>query len=346
MSDTAGQIDQECHTPWVEKYRPQTLDRIVLDAQNRIFFENVICGNQLPHLLFYGPPGTGKTTTIFSILRQFMPHLKHEVLHLNASDDRGIDVIRSQIMQFVYSNTFYANAIKFVVLDEVDNMTKNAQFGLAYLLQSFPMARVRFCLICNYISKIVPTLKNEFVTVRFNQLPEEEIVRFLLGIAKEENVLASEEELRRLCRRYGSDVRSMINALQTQFPLKDGGCGDDSAQHGGGEFIGKKAAREGKPMVNGPEDAVDELLQSASKEEFLHRVFAATRRYGCSYKEVLRELFLRLIEDPSSRFLNSEDCMTMMETLMHTMHTNMDESNLRYAYYTIFRTSSASVSAL
>jgi DNA polymerase III delta prime subunit len=100
------------------------------------------------------------------------------VIHLNASDERGIDIIRNQIYQFVKSNNFFDVGLKFVILDEVDYMTKNAQQALKFLLQN-SFYNVRFCLICNYISKIDESLKNEFICVRFNQLPKEDIFNFI-----------------------------------------------------------------------------------------------------------------------------------------------------------------------
>ena len=99
------------------------------------------------------------------------------MIHLNASDERGIDIIRNQINQFVHSKTLFNKGMKFVILDEVDYMTKNAQQALRYLLQNYSSS-VRFCLICNYISRIDEGLQNEFIRLRFNQLPEQKITHF------------------------------------------------------------------------------------------------------------------------------------------------------------------------
>ena len=99
------------------------------------------------------------------------------VLELNASDERGIDIIRSQICSFVNSKPLFNVGLKFIILDEVDYMTKNAQQALKYLLQNCS-TNVRFCLICNYISKIDDGLQNEFIKLRFNQLPKEDIINF------------------------------------------------------------------------------------------------------------------------------------------------------------------------
>lgn len=203
--------------PWVEKYRPTEFDNIVLDPMNRTIFNKILEKDYFPNLLFYGPPGTGKTTTIINLIHSYQK--KHNqvsrgtIIHLNASDERGIDIIRNQIYQFVKTKNLFESGIKFVILDEVDYMTKNAQQALKYLLQSF-LQNVRFCLICNYISKIDDSLRNEFIHIRFNQLPKYEIDAFLKNIAAQEGIHLSDTTLDTIQQVYKSDIRSMINFIQ------------------------------------------------------------------------------------------------------------------------------------
>jgi DNA polymerase III delta prime subunit len=203
--------------PWVEKYRPTNFDNIVLDPMNRELFQQILDKDYFPNLLFYGPPGTGKTTTIMNLINSYQ--LKHNqvsrgtIIHLNASDERGIDIIRNQIYQFVKSKNLFEKGIKFVILDEVDYMTKNAQQALKYLLQNSSQ-NVRFSLICNYITRIDESLKNEFIAVRFNQLPKNEITGFLQQIAEKENIELSKTTIDTIQQLYNSDIRSMINFIQ------------------------------------------------------------------------------------------------------------------------------------
>jgi len=203
--------------PWVEKYRPSHFENIVLDPTNRDFFNKIVNTGKFPNLMFYGPPGTGKTTTIINLIQQFQyTHgriNKSNVIHLNASDERGIDIIRNQIHSFVRTMNLFESGFKFVILDEVDYMTKNAQQALKYLLQT-TTTKVRFCLICNYISKIDEPLKNEFICVRFNQLPTQDIHKFIKTIATKENILITNESIQIIQTMYRSDIRSMINFLQ------------------------------------------------------------------------------------------------------------------------------------
>jgi len=211
-------------TPWVEKYRPARFDDIVLDDINKKILLSIIENNYFPNLLLYGPPGTGKTTTIINLVNAYQEkyHQKNKglMIHLNASDERGIDIIRNQINGFVTSRSMFGEGMKFVILDEVDYMTKNAQTALRYLLNNYNnIVNVRFCLICNYISRIDEALQTEFVRMRFNQLPESKILCFLNKINIAENLNVDEDILVSIQRHFNSDIRSMINYMQANQHL-------------------------------------------------------------------------------------------------------------------------------
>ena len=189
-----------------------------MEKYNKIFLGNIIEKNCFPNLLFYGPPGTGKTTTIINLIQSYQIknncNDKSLIIHLNASDERGIDTVRNNINAFVNSKSLFKKGMKFVILDEVDYMTKNAQQALKYLLHSQP-ANVRFCLICNYISKIDESLQNDLVRVRFNQLPKDSIIHFLENISNSENLQYTHAQLYSIQYLFNSDLRSMINYMQS-----------------------------------------------------------------------------------------------------------------------------------
>ena len=227
-------------TPWVEKYRPTNFSDIVLDETNQQILRNIIENGYFPNLLLYGPPGTGKTTTIINIVNAYQAKYRNSsdggvgiecdglgtVIHLNASDERGVDVIRNQISAFVNTKSLFGGGdrLKFIILDEVDYMTKNAQIALRYLLNSYSKnasCKVKFCLICNYVSKIDDSLQSEFVRMRFNQLPEPVITRFLTQISSAERLDLCAETIHRIQQRFGSDIRSMINFMQSNQHVAD-----------------------------------------------------------------------------------------------------------------------------
>lgn len=209
--------------PWVEFYRPKELNNIVLDVYNKKILENIVETGCFPNLLLHGPPGTGKTTTIINLIDAYQrkcynASYKELITHLNASHERGVDIIRNQIYNFVQSKCLFNKGMKFVILDEVDYMTKNAQQSLKHMIEN-NTNNVRFCLICNYISKIYDGLQNEFVKLRFNQLPKENIIRFLNEILTKEQFQLDDDKLLGVQQMFGSDIRSMVNFLQTNLSI-------------------------------------------------------------------------------------------------------------------------------
>ena len=232
--------------PWTEKYRPSHFDKIVLSPANRALFANIVDTNFFPNLLVCGPGGNGKTTTILALVREHQrrymaPDITRKgsehsilfdpstVLIMNASDDRGIDVVRSQIRQFTQAGNMFSQSKeqlchseasdhrthKFVVLDEADAMTRTAQLALKIIIQNCSNTNVRFCLICNYISKLDISLRREFMCVRFDQLPKTDICAFIRNIADAEKVDIADAEIDAVCQMHRSDLRSMVNHLQT-----------------------------------------------------------------------------------------------------------------------------------
>ena len=206
--------------PWVEKYRPTTFETIVLNDYNKTILENIINFDIFPNLMLYGPPGTGKTTTIINLIQKYQEkhneNFKELKIHLNASDERGIDIIRNQIYNFVDSKSLFSKGTKFIILDEVDYMTKNAQQALKYLIQKFSH-EVKFCLICNYISKIDNILRNEFFCLRFHHLPKEDIKKYVHHICSNENINIEDTMIEYIIEHFQSDLRSMINFLQLNY---------------------------------------------------------------------------------------------------------------------------------
>jgi DNA polymerase III delta prime subunit len=204
--------------PWIEKYRPLCMDSTVIDSSNRRIFNNILKCNNIPNLLLYGPPGTGKTTTIINLIAAYQRQNKTEnnsqIIHLNASDDRGIDIVRNQIYMFVSSMGMFASGMKFVILDEIDYMTKSAQQALKSVIEQYSN-NVKYCIMCNYISKVDDGLKDHFIPVRYNQLPQNEIINFLENICKKEGQKTiKRHHLVEIQTKYKSDIRSMLNYLQ------------------------------------------------------------------------------------------------------------------------------------
>lgn len=205
-------------TPWVEKYRPQSLadvaaHRDIVDTIDRLTNEN-----KLPHLLLYGPPGTGKTSTILAVARKlYGAHYHNMILELNASDDRGIDVVRQQIQDFASTQSFSFGAkslVKLVLLDEADAMTKDAQFALRRVIEKYTKS-TRFALICNHVNKIIPALQSRCTRFRFAPLNATHVKERLQHVIKAEGLDVSDSGLEAFVRLSNGDMRKALNILQS-----------------------------------------------------------------------------------------------------------------------------------
>ncbi len=201
--------------PWIERYRPRQLSDLVAQEDIVGTLRNLVAANRLPHLLFYGPPGTGKTSTILCVAREmYGTRLKSMVLELNASDARGIDVVRNEIQTFAGTQKLFTSGTKLVILDECDNMTKDAQMALRRVIEKYS-SNARFCLICNYASKLIPALQSRCTRFRFAPLKQHLVVGRVREILAAEQVELSEGGLQAVLRLGKGDMRKILNILQS-----------------------------------------------------------------------------------------------------------------------------------
>lgn len=202
--------------PWTEKYRPK--DLVDICSHNRIVstLDNLMDCNRLPHLLFYGPPGSGKTSVILCCAKKLYGDLiSAYIIHLNASDERGIDIVRQKIKDFCNADIlFHTKKFKLVILDEADAMTEEAQLALREIIFR-NTKKVRFCLICNYVSKIIPQLKSRFSSFHFSPLKEEDMLKKISIICKEENIHCDKKSLKLIYKMSNGDFRKYINIIQS-----------------------------------------------------------------------------------------------------------------------------------
>lgn len=298
--------------PFVEKYRPVLFDDIVLDSLNKQILKNIINTSYFPNLLLYGPPGTGKTTTIINLINAYQKKQNNKnkdlIIHLNASDERGIDIIRNQINYFVNSKPLFNDGMKFVILDEVDYMTKNAQQALRYLLQNYT-SKVRFCLICNYISKIDEGLQNEFIRLRFNQLPKEDIINLLNNISVSEGLKLSQKTLSCIQTLYKSDIRSMINFIQSNQNLNE-------------DMLN---------IIDGNiwEELLNKIITREKLEKITSYIHTISINYNIDKKNIIKD-FLNYIIKTHSKYLN-RDFLNFVENLMHAQNQNNNDIYINYS---------------
>jgi replication factor C small subunit len=199
---------------WTEKYRPQKLDDIINQAPIIERLKGFLTGRDLPHLLFSGPSGTGKTTAILAFARElFEEWLQGNFLELNASDERGIGVVRTRIKEFARTKPLGTAPFKIISLDEADHLTRDAQHALRRTMERY-VTSCRFCLICNYSSRIIEPIQSRCALFRFPRLDEKHIVQQVKHIAKQEGVILSEEGIQAILYVSSGDLRKAINILQ------------------------------------------------------------------------------------------------------------------------------------
>lgn len=221
--------------PWTEKYRPKSLKDV--GGQDSIVgvLEKTLHSDNLPHMLFYGPPGTGKTSTILALAKDlYGPELfKSRVLELNASDDRGISVVRDKIKNFSrttvasaseeYKAKYPAPDFKIIILDEADMMTQDAQSALRRTMESYAKI-TRFCLVCNYVTRIIDPLASRCSKFRFKELNTQSALDRLDHICRSENLkLESDNVLTNLLELSNGDLRRSITLLQSAAGMAPNG---------------------------------------------------------------------------------------------------------------------------
>jgi len=202
---------------WVEKYRPSKLDDLVdQEAIKRRLKQLLEKKEELPHLLFAGPPGSGKTTTALIIAQQILGEHKSEyLLSLNASDERGIDVVRDRVKTFArFADRRVGVPYRLVILDEADEMTHDGQTALRRIMEE-TSAYTRFILICNYSSGIIEPLQSRCAVFRFNRLDEAAVTEYLKVVAKAEKLkVASESVYGAIYEATQGDLRQAIHMMQ------------------------------------------------------------------------------------------------------------------------------------
>ncbi|RLV92473.1 Replication factor C subunit 2 [Spathaspora sp. JA1] len=306
------------HTPWVEKYRPKNLDDIASQEHAVTVLKRTLATANLPHMLFYGPPGTGKTSTILALAKQlYGPNLsKSRVLELNASDERGINIVRSKIKNFARLTISNPSAedlaqypcppYKIIILDEADSMTNDAQSALRRTMETYSGV-TRFCLICNYITRIIDPLASRCSKFRFKLLNNNDGLLRLKYIAEQEqlNLNQDEDVLQQVLDISDGDLRKAITFLQSASKLSN------SLNH----QISNKLIRETAGVLY--QDIIESLVNILKQQtpakviEFVNEIILQ----GWSIQQLLSQLHDRLILDDSiDSIIKNQIAILLFET--------------------------------
>ena len=270
---------------WIEKYRPQTLDEIVNQSEIVSRMKKFVKERNIPHLLFVGPAGVGKTTTILALSRDlFGPSYRNYVMELNASDERGINVIREKVKSFAQTAAISTEVpFKILIMDEADSLTSAAQHALRRTMEIYTKT-CRFCLIGNYSENIIEPIQSRCSVFRFSPLTEQDIKAYIRSISIKENLQLLDEGLDAIYEASAGDMRKAINLLQSAAAVQ-GGVIDDVSIY---SILGKLNPTRIKEIVKlcskGDFLEAREVLRSLLIEEGL----AAEDILKLLYSEILR----------------------------------------------------------
>lgn len=207
---------------WVEKYRPSRLDQIINQKDIIRALQNLRKKpNEIPHFIFAGPAGIGKTTAALCIAKELLgENWRRDTLELNASDERGIKMVRERVKEFAavmkFSSTIENDdkPYRIIILDEADEMTSEAQTALRRIIEDSSRT-TRFIIICNYLSQLIEPIQSRCVIFRFTRLPKQEVVDHLSEICKREGIEFDVKALSRIYDSTSGDLRHSINILQS-----------------------------------------------------------------------------------------------------------------------------------
>ena len=203
---------------WVEKYRPKSLNEVtsqdnIIDSLRKTLFTK-----NLPHLIFYGPSGCGKTSTILALAKELFgkEYWSDRIIELNASDERGINIVRDKIKMYAKKSIKYNPNIppwKIIILDEADTMTSDSQFALRRIIEEYSNI-TRFCIICNYHDKIIEPIISRCSLFCFKPISETNIINKLKLITVKEECNFDDNIINKICKFSRGDLRKAINLLQ------------------------------------------------------------------------------------------------------------------------------------
>ncbi|OAX79757.1 hypothetical protein ACJ72_05922 [Emergomyces africanus] len=320
--------------PWVEKYRPKTLDDVASQEHTVTVLQRTLQASNLPHMLFYGPPGTGKTSTILALAKSlFGPQLyRSRILELNASDERGISIVREKIKDFArmqlshppasdsaYREKYPCPPFKIIILDEADSMTQDAQSALRRTMERYSRI-TRFCLVCNYVTRIIDPLASRCSKFRFKALDGAAAGGRLEEIARTEKLRLADGCIETLIRCSEGDLRRAITYLQSAARLvgsqtlskpvgKDEGGDEEMPDAGADAGVGEdgvitvRTIEEIAGVV--PDDIVNRLVKALqpkkgrSSYEDVSKVVTDIVADGWSASQMLTQLYQIIVFDDS-----------------------------------------------
>ncbi|GFG13723.1 replication factor C subunit 2 [Aspergillus udagawae] len=349
---TDAKEEQTRLQPWVEKYRPKTLDDVAAQDHTTKVLQRTLQASNLPHMLFYGPPGTGKTSTILALAKSlFGPALyRSRILELNASDERGIGIVREKVKGFArtqlsqptgldpsYFEQYPCPPFKIIILDEADSMTQDAQSALRRTMEQYSRI-TRFCLVCNYVTRIIEPLASRCSKFRFKPLDNSAAAERLAHIAKLENLKLDEGVIDKLISCGEGDLRRAITYMQSAARLV--GAGRPTGHQKDGDEDSEMADASSEPItvrmieeIAGvvPESVIDRLVQAmqpkklGSSYEAVSTVVTDIVADGWSAGQLVLQLYRRIVYNDAIPDIQKNKIVTAFSEMDKRLVDGADE---------------------
>lgn len=314
------------NVPWVEKYRPMKVDEVSHQEEVVRAMKKCTERKNLPHLLFYGPPGTGKTSLILAVAKELygVTNYRDRVLELNASDERGIDVIRNKVKKFaqfaVSGNQKHEGTgeplppFKIIILDEADSLTKDAQAALRRIIENYTKV-TRFCIICNYISRIIDPITSRCSKFRFQPLSHEAHLARLSYITSLENIQITPDALTAAMQQAEGDLRRSINLIQSASGL----------------FVGQAITADQVTEIAGavPASVATQTIQLAFTSNSTRELANHAKEIiaeGYSVSQYAQQLLDSIVKEPRMTDLQKAKAAKVMSTADHRLCDGSDEA--------------------
>ncbi|KAI1934635.1 Subunit of heteropentameric Replication factor C (RF-C) [Ophidiomyces ophidiicola] len=350
LKSTEDLVDNSRLQPWVEKYRPKTLDDVAAQDHTITVLQRTLQASNLPHMLFYGPPGTGKTSTILALAKSlFGPKLyRSRILELNASDERGINIVREKIKDFAriqlshppaqdseYRKQHPCPPFKIIILDEADSMTQDAQSALRRTMERYSKI-TRFCLVCNYVTRIIDPLASRCSKFRFKALDGSAAGSRLEDIARAEKLKLEDGAVEALIRCSEGDLRRAITYMQSAARLiRSGGNrkdenGDEEMNDAGvSKPIDVRTVEEIAGVV--PDTVVDGLIEAMQPKRG-HSVYEKVAKAvtdivadGWSAGQMLSQMYRQIIFNEAIPDIQKNDIVLVFSELDKRLIDGADE---------------------
>jgi replication factor C subunit 3/5 len=309
--DGDAELKRIASLPWIEKYRPQHFDEIISQATALQIIIRLAQKNELPHLLLQGSPGTGKTSTVLALARfLYGANIANMVLMLNASDENGIEAIRTQVKEFVATKPMFqqkANEFKLVILDEADAITKDAQMALRGIIEHHTTS-ARFCLTVNYPHKLLPAIQSRCYQLRFAPLQDKDVIERIKFVEAKENLPLADDGRVALIHLAKGDMRKILNMFQS--------CERYRSNNGkliSGDMVYRCT---GMPSPRVITEILDVLLSGPMAVAYA-TLSALQSKGGYGLTDIITELHLRILHD---NHLSSQILGSLLDGLSNIEH--------------------------